>query len=242
VGLTIQIARAIVANALMGVPGIARWRSKRGRTSLRPTEENLQRFAFGIMDDNPVIAAHVKGADVCEIGPGDHLATGLVLLAAGARSYTALDRFQGDYWGAEAQAWYTLVRRHRGGPTDFRADVGTIASAVEDVDSLPTNAFDLIVSQAVGEHVSDIHAFALATLKMLRPGGIAVHNVDFSNHGIGDGDEFLSVPGWIWHLMGSNRGLPNRKTKAEFLEAFSIMDVRIERESPTWASFVMVRH
>lgn len=239
-------AREILANLLMGIPAIARYRVSKGRTSHKANIEDLQRFAFGIVDDNPAIAPRLQGADVCEIGPGDHLATGLVLLTSGAASYTALDRFPGPYESEDAMDWYRLVSTHRGGIEGFPRlpNVHTIAAAIENVDSLPHDRFDIVISQAVGEHVSDIKLFAKATHRMLKPGGIAVHNVDFSSHGLfpNDPDKFLSVPEPIWKLMGSNRGLPNRKRKADFLVAFApYFSVEIVRESPTWASFVMVK-
>jgi SAM-dependent methyltransferase len=239
--MVIRIAREIAANLLMGVPSIAKRRIAAGRTSLPPTEANLRRFAFGIVDDNPAIAARVSGADVCEIGPGDHLATGLVLLGAGAKSYTVVDRFPGDYFGPDAQAWYAAVREARPTDADIRA-VHAIPAAIENVAALPTDAFDLVISQAVGEHVTCIDAFTKATAKMLRPGGVAVHNVDFSNHGLLDGDEFLSVPETVWRWMGSNRGLPNRKRKADFLAAFApYFNTTIAAQTPTWASFLLTK-
>lgn len=240
--MILRIVREIAANVLMGVPWIARRRVAAGRTSEAPSLKNVSRFAFGIVDDNPAIAARVAGADVCEIGPGDHLATGLVLLAAGARSYATLDRFPGPYRNEAAQAWYRFVRERRGGPAGFPDGVTNIAAAIEDLDALPTGAFDLVISQAVGEHVNDIHAFARATHKMLRADGIAVHNVDFGSHGLFDGDAFLSIPEIVWRWMGSNRGLPNRRRKSDFVNAFTpYFSVIIASESAVWASFVLTK-
>jgi hypothetical protein len=242
---TLRCAREIAANLLMGIPPIARYRVAKGRTSLKANTADLQRFALGIVDDNPVVQALVKGADVCEIGPGDHLATGLVLLASGAASYTVVDRFPGPYSSSEAMEWYKLVRSERpGAPEGFPnlPNVHTVAAAIEDIDALPSSRFDLVISQAVGEHVSDIDIFAKATRKMLKTDGVAVHNIDFSNHGLfpEDSEKFLSIPEPIWYLMGSNRGLPNRKRKSDFIRAFSpYFQVEIARESSTWASFVL---
>jgi hypothetical protein len=229
--VAVTCCREIIANALMGVPSIARMRSRSGRTSLDASNEHLRRYAFGIILNNPSITGLIPGAHALEIGPGDHLATGLSLLAYGAASYTALDRFQGDYGSDGARCWYRLVRERWSDhfsdwPRGLDADefpnipqVSMLPVSIEDSAALPQNRYDLIISQAVGEHVSDIDAFAAATFSMLKPGGHALHNVDFSCHGFFEDDplKFLTIPEPIWHLMGSNRGLPNRRRFHEFL-------------------------
>jgi hypothetical protein len=250
---TKTILREITANLLMGIPYIAHRRIARGRTSEAPTIENLDRYAFGMVRNNPAIARLIVDADVCEVGPGDHLATGLTVLGHGAASYTALDRFAGDYGGPAAMRWYRFVREHW--PAEFPAwrpaldafpelpVVRTIPAGIEDLSRLPSNEFDIVLSQAVGEHVIDIYAFSRATHRMLKPGGVALHDIDFSSHGLfGDEETFLKIPEPIWWLMGSNRGLPNRKRKDDFVRAFSIdFDVEVVQESRTWASFLLKR-
>jgi SAM-dependent methyltransferase len=242
------VVRHVAANTLMGIPAIAKWRARKGRTATAPDAKDLDRYVFNVARQT---VKWLPGADVCEIGPGDNLAAGLAMLCCGAASYTALDRFQGDYASAEANAWYTLVQAHwpadlpRVAAPDFPACVRTIHCAIEDV--AVESAFDLVVSQAVGEHVSDIDAFASATHRMLKPGGIAVHNIDFSSHGIGTELEFLAIPALIWRAMGSNRGLPNRARFDDFVKAFSMFDIDVagrsyEHGDTRWASFVLRKH
>src|SRR5262245_22792321 len=100
-------AREIIANMLMGIPAIARRRVAAGRTSAPATPENVRK-ALSIILDYPAIQPRIRGARIAEIGPGDHIATGLALLAYGADSYTAIDRFTGAYDNAAARAWYAL--------------------------------------------------------------------------------------------------------------------------------------
>jgi SAM-dependent methyltransferase len=245
------VIREVAANALMAVPGVATLRSLRGRTSEPADTVKARRYAFGLIIDNPSIRPFVAGADVLEIGPGDHLATGLALLAYGARSYTVLDRFRGNYRSADARAWYGLVEAEwakyfdRPWPPDLNIDTFPFrlldARSTEDLDALPQAEFDLVLSQAVGEHVSDIDAFAQATARLLRPNGVAMHNIDFSTHGFSP-ELFSSAPDWLWHLMGSRRGLPNRKTFSEFEAAFRRhLRVTVVGRSATWASFFLSR-
>jgi len=243
-------AREIIANMLMGIPAIARRRIAAGRTSAPPTPENA-RHAFSIILDNPVIQSRIRGARIAEIGPGDHIATGLALLAYGAESYTAIDRFTGDYDNATARAWYALVRAewsaHFATPFPSGLDgfpniarVRVIRSGIENAGQLPEGAFDLVISNAVGEHVQDIDAFALSTHRLLTREGAALHNIDFSSHGLfGDDDTFLKIPDPIWHLMGSNRGLPNRKRVDDFVRAFDAFEISVIPRSARSAGFML---
>lgn len=225
--------REMTANVLMSIPPVARLRVRAGRTSAAPSGDQLRRYAFSLILDNPIIQPLIRGARVLEIGPGDHLATGLTLLAYGAASYTAIDRFQGAYRSTSARQWYALVRERWAEhfdspwPADLESfpdveRVSTIAARVEDLQALPESAYDLVVSQAVGEHVLDIEAFAAGTYRLLRNGGTAMHNIDFSCHGFFQSEPlyFLTIPDAIWRLMGSNRGLPNRKRVHEFEASF----------------------
>ena len=175
----------------------------------------------------------IRGADVFEIGPGDNLCSGLAFLAGGARSYTCADRFPGNYTGSDAREWYRLVRANWRGawpnginPETFPHGCPVTVLPVS-VENLPdVGRFDVVCSCAVGEHLSDISAFASATARLLRPNGFAVHMVDFSPHDCWRADYadpfiFLRFPGPLWRAMGSNRGTPNRRRLHEFDKAFT---------------------
>lgn len=185
----------------------------------------------------------VTGVDVFEIGPGDHLSSGLALLAAGARSYTCADRFPGNYSSSDARTWYRMVRSawpesYPAWPETLNAE--TFPEGCPGVKILPlgveslfdVGTFDLVGSTSVGEHVSDITAFAEASHRLLRPGGFAIHHIDFAPHDCWrtDYDDpfiFLRFPEWLWRMMGSNRGIPNRRRFHEFLDAFETAGLSI---------------
>lgn len=200
-------------NLAMGVPMIRKRRVAAGRTAGSPKPDQIALKVdrlIGLLNET---TGPVTGKSVLEIGPGDNLSTGLVLLSQGARSYTALDRFRGDYSGRQAQEWYAAVRRSRGLPqTRFPCSrVSVIPGGVEA--ARVTDLFDLICSYAVGEHVTDVSALARLTRDCLTPDGTAVHVVDFSGHQIHDDADplfFRRLPKAIWSAMGSNRGFPNR--------------------------------
>jgi hypothetical protein len=151
---------------------------------------------------------------VTEIGPGDHLATGLAMLAAGASSYTCIDRFPGQYESDYAKEWYLAVQiawptyfpnmswsewlDAAKFPDAYPDRVRVIPVGVEDIQDMPS--CDLICSYLVGEHVRDLESFARISCKPLVPGGVAVHVVDFSQHYdwayYGDPFLFLRFPDW----------------------------------------------
>ena len=80
--------------------------------------------------------------------------------------------------------------------------------------------------------MSDVGAFAETTARLLAPGGMATHRVDFGLHDCWvqyrDPLTFLRFPDWLWHLMGSNRGTPNLKRHHAFLEAFAAAGLTCE--------------
>ena len=189
---TKDVVSEVAKNFLMGVPAIRRSRSKMGRTSPPSDAALLDRYAFPLLN-RAVNWMDISGADVFEIGPGDHLSSGLALLAAGARSYTCADRFAGNYSSPAAKTWYRTVRSMW--PESYPAwpetlDAETFPECCAAVRILPLgveNLFDvgtfaLVGSTSVGEHVSGITAFAEASQRLLRPGGIAIHHIDFAPH------------------------------------------------------------
>ena len=90
------------------------------------------------------------------------------------------------------------------------------ADRVACVDRFPlaslTNEIDLVISRAVLEHVNDLPATFRDMYAALKPGGIALHLVDLKSHGLHRDNplDFLSWPAWLWSLMYSAKGVPNR--------------------------------
>ena len=246
--LAADVGREIAKNLLMALPPVHAWRVRRARTiqGLQSDDGFLERHAFQAIRHLLAQLRSVKGLHIAEIGPGDALTSGLALLAAGAQSYTAIDRFPGPYGSDDAKrgylaleaAWpnvfpelpwpsYLEARRFPGAYTD---QVQTISRPIERVES--PRRFDVVCSYQVAEHVSDVGAFAETTARLLAPGGMATHRVDFGPHDCWvqyrDPLTFLRFPDWLWHLMGSNRGTPNRKRHHAFLEAFAAAGLTCE--------------
>lgn len=234
--LAVQIAK----NLLMGSAAVRRWRLKRPKTSTNysDTKDFLKSYAFGSLD---LLLEHVgdlKGKSVCEIGPGDYLTSGLSILTAGASRYCVIDRFPGDYFGGAAKDWYseieknwnqfypnlpwnqTLTANHF--PENAQERLELIGEPLETATT--SQKYDLICSFQVGEHLTDIDAFAEVHNRILNDGGIGLHRVDFGPHDCWfyyrDPGVFMTFSDRVWELTGSNRGVPNRKRHHEFLDAF----------------------
>ncbi len=242
--LTVQIAK----NFLMGSAAVRRWRLKRPKTATNysNTDEFLKNYAFGSLN---LILEHIgnlKGKSVCEIGAGDYLTSGLSILAAGASRYCVIDRFPGDYFGEAAKRWYyeidnnwnrfypnlpwnqTLTANHF--PENAKERLELIGEPLETATT--SQKYDLICSFQVAEHLTDIDAFAEVHNRVLNDGGIGLHRVDFGPHDCWfyyrDPGVFMSFSDRIWELMGSNRGVPNRKRHHEFLAAFERAELSVE--------------
>jgi Methyltransferase domain len=246
---TVDVTREIIKNAAMAVPIVRRVRLARPRAGVRFTGEDaqLRRYAFQGLDAlRQVIGGGLHGKSVCEIGPGDFLTSGMAMLAAGATSYTAIDRFTGDYSSVEGKEWYAGIQSawpraypDLSWPQWLEADKfpegypDRIASLRDKVESIrDVGTFDVVCSFQVAEHVSSIEEFALSMALLVKSSGIVVHRIDFGPHGIWqsyrDPLTFLRVPEPLWRAMGSARGVSNRRRACEIEEAFRAAGLSVE--------------
>jgi len=242
--LTVQIAK----NLLMGSAAFRRWRLKRPKTAtaFSNTDEFLKNYAFGSLDLILQYSSTLVGKSVCEIGPGDYLTSGLSILAAGAEHYCAIDRFPGDYSGDTAKRWYGEIEGSwsrfypeltwpawlsaRNFPDNALDRLELIGEPLETAKTSRT--YDLVCSFQVGEHITDIDAFASVHQRVLNVCGVGLHRVDFGPHDCWfyykDPGVFMRFSDSLWDLTGSNRGVPNRKRHHEFLQAFERAGLNVE--------------
>jgi hypothetical protein len=246
--LWVDVCQEVAKNTAMAFPQVRAWRMNRPRAFTLDTDLDgkLERYAFYPLRQLQGILGNVKGLHIAEIGPGDFVTSGLALLAAGAASYTFIDRFVGDLSKPEAKTWYGWI--HEAWPRFFPElkwpdylKVEDFPEAYKDrVEVLPVSIeeikaerlYDVVCSFQVGEHVEDIESFAQMNSEMLKPGGVAVHRVDFGPHDCWcyyrDPLTFLRFPHWLWRLMGSNRATANRRRYHEFCAAWEKAGLKVD--------------
>lgn len=173
------------------------------------------------------ITANLAGKTVLEYGPGDVPGVALLLLAHGVKQVICVDRFpmlqlspHNTAVLAELLAGLDSAAQKRAraclrNPDDltqgFRSErlrYQVQASGLSEM----SEAVDLIISRAVLEHVNNLSASFADMYRALRPGGRMIHQVDLRSHGLHRQHplDFLVWPAWLWHLMFSNKGMPNR--------------------------------
>lgn len=173
------------------------------------------------------LADYLAGKVVLEYGPGDVPGVALLMYAYGAERVTCVDRFPLMAWSQKNLAVIDALaaglppaqRKRldqaflvpgqpasglRAGTLDYRITKSGLSRLQSSV--------DLIISRAVLEHVNDLDATFQDMFEALRPGGIALHQVDLKSHGLHRRNEldFLAWPPTAWSLMHSQKGVPNR--------------------------------
>jgi len=142
--------------------------------------------------------AALKGRRVLELGPGTHFATALILRSLGAESVTVADRFLSEWRQGHHEPIYRQVCRLMSeqfpdaeigsfqaclDANDHPAQViGKLPMPVEQIRSQDCGQFDLVLSNAVLEHVRRPAIAARALHDLTVPGGIGFHQVDFRDH------------------------------------------------------------
>lgn len=170
---------------------------------------------------------------ILEIGPGDNLGVALMFLAWGAAQVVCLDKFFSRRDSQQQRSIYEQLQLQLGDnsgqlvDTAIALNTGTeiaqdklryiYGHGIEEADHLfEPKFFDLIVSRAVLEVVYDIDTAFSAMDRLLAPGGLMLHKIDFRDLGVFGRYgmhplTFLTIPDSIYKLMAVDSGKPNRK-------------------------------
>ncbi|MCA1989086.1 MAG: class I SAM-dependent methyltransferase, partial [Desulfarculus sp.] len=144
--------------------------ARRAAHEMNIAESFLVRFA--------TLGVDVAGKDLLELGPGATLGASLLLACAGAR-VTVADRFPARF-RPDTIPLYQLLERDwhmdtapiaavlaEGG---FSAALRSVPEAAESLDSVADASMDVVISNAVLEHVRDIGQAARELRRVSRPG------------------------------------------------------------------------
>lgn len=172
-------------------------------------------------------ATFLDGKTLVEYGPGDLPGVAALMVARGARKVYCVDRFALVNLSAKnARVIADLIDGCRGAERDrligclANPDDPTAGFVPERIEYLVRpgglsgleSAADMVYSRAVLEHVNDLNATFSDMIAALRPGALAIHQVDLRSHGLHKSNplDFLAWSPTLWRWMYSEKGVPNR--------------------------------
>jgi len=138
----------------------------------------------------------LKGATVLELGPGHNYGAALVLACHGADVVVA-DRFPVPWFEGYHDKFYELLWQRL---ADIRPEIDTapikrcvktsgthksvmvVESSAENLAGIADVSIDIILSNAVLEHVQNPECVAHELHRVTRSGGIGLHQIDFRDH------------------------------------------------------------
>ena len=117
------------------------------------------------------------------------------------------------------------------GTVDF--DKNKIEIICADAANLPLKdkSIDLIFSNAVLEHIHNIHKAVYEMSRITKEGGLGIHQIDLRDHFSKSYPlRLLQYPDWLWNLMSWNRpGYTNRLRLSDFENLFKTCDFKIKK-------------
>ena|SRR5215218_896133 len=191
------------------------------------------RVSRSYLDHLQAVGIPIQHSRILELGPGYHFAPNLVLASHGAHSSVA-DRFlapwASDYhpefyaqflaeWGSDLPA-VTRVISERAYPPDAL----TLHSyPAEDLQSVEDRSQDVVLSNAVLEHVFSIERVCQEMARITARAGYNIHQVDFRDHrDFGRPLEFLLMPDAAFRRQfdGCHGECGNRVRSSQVVAAF----------------------
>lgn len=256
---TLRIARAVVTNQIARFTPrfYLKLTGQTGRGSEEETAAQIAGYFKKCFDDyfaalavSPKdIGDYLKGKCVLEYGPGDIPGVALLMIAHGAKRVYCVDRFPMVSWSkknihvlqclleglegdvrARAEQCF-LQNDPRSGFNPHSIDYLVRPSGLSGL----VNEADLVISRAVLEHVDDLSATFSDMHQALRAQGIGVHLVDLKSHGLHRTNplDFLAWPQYLWTLMYSQKGVPNRWRIDRYRQALAHSGLETLRMEPT---------
>jgi hypothetical protein len=198
----------------------------------------------------PEQTKYLQGKHILEYGPGDVPGVAVLMVAHGAHQVVCVDRFPMVRMSPKNIQIVRIMVERLPSPVRERAEACFRQAAHPEsgfdpkyIDYLVrpsglsglANEVDLVISRAVLEHVNDLPATFRDMYAALKPGGIAMHQVDLKSHGLHRQNplDFLNWPTWLWSLMYSAKGVPNRLRVDAYRDAVAQSGLEVVAMKPT---------
>lgn len=133
----------------------------------------------------------LSGCRILEIGPGINFGPQLLLASHGA-IITLADRFLAPWDNEYHPECYSRLRSKWTGPTtaldrvlkngSYQGTINCVAEPAESMPSVADSSFDVVLSNAVLEHVYDMPAVCRSMGRVTRVGGLNMHQIDMRDH------------------------------------------------------------
>ena len=143
-----------------------------------------QRTAFGQIGIDP------RGLSILELGPGTDFGPALMLASMGAR-VTLADRYLAAWEPDFHPAYYRQLAEAWGQPADQiiaaadgyeNTSLTLLSEGAENLAAIPDDSVDFVFSHTVLEHIQDMTTVAAEMWRVMKPGGCAVHVIDWADH------------------------------------------------------------
>jgi SAM-dependent methyltransferase len=206
---------------------------------------------FELLRIAPVdVLSFLAGKTLMEYGPGDLPGVAALMVARGARKVYCVDRFPLVTLSPKnTRVLADLIDGSRGQERDrlvaclVDADNPAAGFAPDRIEYLirPSglsglrDAVDLVFSRAVLEHVDDLESTFADMIAAMRPGALAIHQVDLRSHGLHMTNplDFLGWSSTIWQLMYSEKGVPNRWRIDKYRSILQRLPADVRELTPT---------
>jgi len=215
--------------------GMARHHS--GSTSYSTSVEEMVRYIVLVVRDylyyGAVQDGYLAQKHILEVGPGDNLGVGLMLLAMGAESVACLDGFAPRSDESKNRQVYAALYRAMTEEQQIRvrdelredseggmAVCGKRLVAYYEAPlerkhpALAPDTYDIIISRAVLEHLADVRQGWANMVCSLKVNGDMWHKVDFRAHKLFDRIHplyFLTIKERLWRLISRPDPTLNRE-------------------------------
>lgn len=260
-GDPVRVLRAIAGNVFASVAPTSYVRltgqTGRGAATTEGADDIAQYFRDSVDDYFDCLGLRgdqvndfLAGKVLMEYGPGDLPGVAALMIAKGARKVYCVDRFPMMKLSTKnAHVIANLIDHCEG---DERERL--LACLVDPAD--PARGFsrhlidylvrrdglsglksevDFVYSRAVLEHVNDLDATFRDMVEAMRPGAVAIHQVDLRSHGLHKANplDFLAWSPRLWNAMYSHKGVPNRWRADRYRDLLSRLPVQVTRFDPT---------